>query len=284
MGPTDDGPLDFRVWCGGLHSDITTEEVERKFEKFGKILHVKVRSSARDTFAFVQFNDDEAVEEAIRKMDGNTSLGDQVKVQRATKGRGEPRPRRSPPRSRRRDDSRSPPRRGGGGRGRGRDRSESRGRTPPRRGGRNRSASFSPGRAPRRGGRAGRSRSPRRSPKRSPRRSPPPRSGARSAGRSETKEEGVLRMAGKLPVGRYKITVENIPEDMTWMELKALAHDFGPTLTFARTYRANGTYCGMLEFKDHDDAERTVKELDRRRVQGSKERLKAFHGGEGGDR
>lgn len=79
-------------------------------------------------------------------------------------------------------------------------------------------------------------------------------------------------------MGRHKITIENLPEDMTWLELKDLGRDFGPSLTFARTYKSKGVWYGMLEFKDSADADRAVKELDKRRVQGSSARLRAYFG------
>jgi len=76
-------------------------------------------------------------------------------------------------------------------------------------------------------------------------------------------------------MGRHKVGIENLPEDMTWLELKDLGRDYGPSLTFARTFRQNGGYFGMLEFKDKADALKVFRELDNRRVQGSSKRLKA---------
>lgn len=68
------------------------------------------------------------------------------------------------------------------------------------------------------------------------------------------------------------------------MELKDLGRDYGPSLTFARTYRHGDSYYGMLEFKDRNDADIVIGELNNRRVQGSKERLRAIYGpGPGGD-
>lgn len=108
-------------------------------------------------------------------------------------------------------------------------------------------------------------------------RGPPPRYRSRSRdGRDQGQYDSGY---SKVPVGRHKITVENIPEDMGWLELKDLGRDIGPSLTFARTFRLgrNG-YCGMLEFRDRQDAEAVVRELDGRRVEGSQERLRASRG------
>jgi len=289
------GPLRLRLWAGGLDSGISEDEVRAKMERFGEVGAVSIRSSARDTFAFIQFLTEEAIQNAIDHMDNSTSLGPKVRVARATQDRkhsgGAP-ARRPPPR----DDSRGPPprrdvrdhprgyqddrrqsygeRRGDsrGGRrddrrGNGRDlpprrdyRDDSRGRGPPQR---------SSGRCERDPPRRGYS-------------PPPDRRGGRS--RTPQRSDGVVRMAGKVPVGRYKITVENLPADMSWLELKDLGRDYGPTLTFARTYRHRGNWYGMLEFKSTEDAERVVRELDRRRVQGSEERLRCYLGpGPGGD-
>jgi len=65
---------------------------------------------------------------------------------------------------------------------------------------------------------------------------------------------------------------------MSWEELKDLCREFGPSLTFARTYHNRAQYYGMIEYSDRFDAENALRELDRRRVQGSSERLRAYYG------
>lgn len=65
---------------------------------------------------------------------------------------------------------------------------------------------------------------------------------------------------------------------MSWQELKELGQDYGSSLTFARTYFNGGNNVGMLEFSEEDDANMVVKELNNRKVQGSKGKLKAYHG------
>lgn len=327
MGERDrsPGPLRYRLWAGGLDQDITPEEVRRKMERFGDVTHVSIRSSARDTFAFVQFTNDQAIEDSITYMDNSTSLGQKVRVARATEDRKSNGNRRPP----QRDDSRAPPPRGGGGRndyqdercdyrgghadsrgaGQGQDRAP-----PPRNDYREDSREYQRGsrcerEQPRGGGysppprfyerkeeprddrrenyrddRRDDHRDDRRDDRRDPRGDDWRERDRGERSRSPRNDGGVVRMAGKVPMGRYKITVEHIPEDMSWLELKDLGRDFGPSLTFARTYRYRGNWYGMLEFKDRTDAERVIRELDNRRVQGSNERLRAYMGpGPGGD-
>lgn len=287
------GDICCRLWAGGLDREISEDEVRKEMERCGEVLSVSIRSSARDTFAFVQFATEEGIQKALDTVENSSSLGEKVRVARSTpdnKAAGA----RKPPARDARDDSRAPPPRRdardsyqddrrprdrGDSRGRRNDYRDNRGREPPRREQRGDSRDFRRG-----GGRCDRDPPPRRG------YSPPPPRGDRRGGRSRTPprredlKEGIVRMAGKVPMGRFKISIENLPEDMTWLELKDLGRDYGPSLTFARTYRHQGNWVGMLEFKDQGDAERVVKELDKRRVQGSDRRLKAYMGaGPGGE-
>lgn len=79
-------------------------------------------------------------------------------------------------------------------------------------------------------------------------------------------------------MGRHKITVENLPDDMTWVELKDLGREYGRSLTFARTFQYRRVLCGMLEFQDRGDADVVFRELDNRRIEGAKQRLRVSHG------
>merc|ERR1719436_143073 len=49
------------------------------FDKFGKIVEVKIRSTARDTFAFVEFDKHSDAKEAIDTMDQAHVRGNKVK-------------------------------------------------------------------------------------------------------------------------------------------------------------------------------------------------------------
>eukprot|EP00927_Polykrikos_kofoidii_P009460 TRINITY_DN13944_c0_g1_i2.p1 TRINITY_DN13944_c0_g1~~TRINITY_DN13944_c0_g1_i2.p1 ORF type:complete len:294 (+),score=43.70 TRINITY_DN13944_c0_g1_i2:108-989(+) len=64
-----------RVWVGGLPPDIDEAHMERTFARFGKIKWIKVRHSARDTFAFVQYYATEDARIAVREMDQSSIFG-----------------------------------------------------------------------------------------------------------------------------------------------------------------------------------------------------------------
>lgn len=498
----DTGPLRYRMWVGGLRKDITLEEVQEFMERFGEVKEVRIRASVRDTFAFVQFTSQQAIDDAIAGSDYSSGLGEKVRASKATvdvsqqkakersegkaaaqeerqengfrqdrvrergdrgppadrwedrgyregpgrpprdepRARDEPRVRVEPPRHReepppgRPGDRREGPRgredhvaRGRDERpmGRGRDepmgrsrdepigrarelprpRSSSRpreayrkydhydGQPPPRderpgwsrpghreeyyeprRGGwsddrryddrppadwdrRNRSpprarypegdgrrredyaprqdyprreeyprweeprgrdsdwrrADWQDGAYPRRqepdrrqepgwperNGRhehnGYRSRSPRRvSPPRRPERPhvPPPLREEHRAGLPRPRgdgppaqgweERGPAGKGGRHPPPPlasnrplYRVNIENLPDDMGWVELKDLARDFGPSVAFSKTFFVGNVNTGFLDFKDLVDAEKVAQELDNRRVQGSAVRLKA---------
>lgn len=317
MGDRDDspGPLRYRLWCGGLYKDVSEDEVRKRMSRFGEVVDVRIRSSPRDTFAFVQFTNQKAIDTAIEKMDNSSSLGDRVRVAQATENAKKRCDEEGAGRDGRRDDSRGAPRearRGGERRGESRGRGDARGGREPG-GGRFRRGDprDDPRGDPRFHGRGGDRHYGRRGAYRDDAddmddrddrddsrdyggagrggRGGSPRGRGRG-GREERcqrrsrSRDGVVRMAGKVPVGRHKVAVENLPEDMSWLELKDLGRDYGPSLTFARTYRQGGGYYGMLEFKDRADADRVISEMNNRKVQGSKERLRAYYGpGPGGE-
>lgn len=367
------GPLRYRLWCGGLHKDITEDEIRDAVGQIGEVKKVMLRSSAKDTFCFIQLTSQKDMDRAIEKLDQSTVLGDRVCAQPATADkkksfpdREKPFPeRQGPPR---RQDSRSrreAPPGGKGGYGYGRDFNERRpmprSRTPgrgdrgDRRDGSRRSYQES-GRSYQQdewrdrdhrdfehsrwrddgrqgqGYRDSRERDYRRPERdlrefrgrdardaRDPRMDyPPPRGRDHFPGDRYEDRRGDVRQRAdsrefqdrgpppprdvyyrgpppperqgrgrddfdtsqreKIPVGRHKITVENLPDDMSWTELKDLGKDFGPSVTFAKTYKVKGIYYGMLEFQAREDADTAVRELDHRRVQGSNLRLRAYFG------
>lgn len=261
-----------RVWVGGLPSDIKEREVEDRFSDFGEVTEVHKRTTEKDTFCFVQYRKIEAAEYAIRQMDQTQFCGKRIKVAAASNGpprggkgdgRGNRRDSRErqdrdrnggrPEERRERTDDRRPP---------SRKRSRSRRKSPSVR---KRSRTPPPARPRSRSPPAKRVESP-------PRRSPPRRSRSRG-GRVDD------RARSKVEEGAFKVTVEFLPSDMSWHELKDLGRNFGNSLTFARTYRnRHGDYCGMVEYKYRDDADNCVRELDRRRVEGCEGRLRAYHG------
>lgn len=110
-----------------------------------------------------------------------------------------------------------------------------------------------------------------------------PRNDSRGRGRSPPRYRSRSRDGGKgkggpPAQGRHKITVEFLPDDMSWQELKDLAIDRGPSITFSRTFQYKNSNCGMLEFQYREDAEAVTRELDNRRIEGSRERLRVSYG------
>lgn len=69
-------------------------------------------------------------------------------------------------------------------------------------------------------------------------------------------------------VGQHRITIENIPQDMSWLELRDLGREYGATVTFSRTYQRGEAFFGMLEFAEMSDAHRIMSKLDGRRMEG----------------
>jgi len=265
-----------RVWVGGLPKGIEEEEIEKEFARYGEVEHVHVRSSTKDVFAFVMYKKTSDAEYAIEKLDQNQAFGVKIAVRMAqssgpksrqqrpdrSRDRSPPRrspPRRSPPRRsppRRREESRERDRSRGGGGGRGGSR-DVRDREDDRRDDRSRSRG-------RDDDRNGRDRS---------------RSHGRSKGYDKGKGKG-KGPGGTVPKGGYKITVENLPDDMSWHELKDLGRQYGDSVTFSRTFRKGDMFCGLIEFKEEEDADKAVRELDRRRIEGCRDKLRAFHGDE----
>ncbi|XP_078362914.1 serine/arginine-rich splicing factor 3-like isoform X1 [Oculina patagonica] len=160
-GRTEKGT--FKVYVGNLGNNGSKKELEREFERFGRLHDVWVARNPPG-FAFVEFEEYRDAEDAIKSLDGARICGERVRVEMArNRNRGGGGGGGGSRRSDYRDD-----RHGGGGRhyddrggsDRYDDRSRSPGyRSPPRRG-----RGRSPELDSRWGGRGGRSRS--RSPRR----------------------------------------------------------------------------------------------------------------------
>lgn len=131
-----------------------------------------------------------------------------------------------------------------------------------RRGGRNRSRSHSRDRG------RGRGRD-RRSPSYD-RRGRGRRSFSRDRGRGGRGRDYESR--GRVPKGDYKLTLENLPPDMTWMDLKQLGKKYGGHfgVTFARTWDEGRTHFGLVEFKDREAMLDCLDSLDGHRINGYK--------------
>jgi len=97
------------------------------------------------------------------------------------------------------------------------------------------------------------------------------RSRSREKRRRRSRSRG--RRGGRgVPRGEYKIEIENIPRDMTWMDLKGLGRRYGghDSVTFARTWDEGRTHMGIIEFSNKNALRDTFKELNGHRINGNK--------------
>eukprot|EP00746_Dinoflagellata_sp_MGD_P134047 gnl/MRDRNA2_/MRDRNA2_67849_c0_seq1.p1 gnl/MRDRNA2_/MRDRNA2_67849_c0~~gnl/MRDRNA2_/MRDRNA2_67849_c0_seq1.p1 ORF type:complete len:217 (+),score=35.02 gnl/MRDRNA2_/MRDRNA2_67849_c0_seq1:173-823(+) len=78
---------------------------------------------------------------------------------------------------------------------------------------------------------------------------------------------------------RRKITIEYLPDDMSWHELKRHVQDYGVKVTYVKMYRKDGIHCGVLEFDNQEDCTKIWQQFDGRRFQGSDRRLRVTEGG-----
>jgi len=295
-------PPRYRVWVGGLPKTIQKEDLYAKFSKYGPISDITIRSSEVDTYSFITYADRRDAEEAISRMDRSCAWGAPVKVNISKDfAPNGPRPRGPDGRP----INASPPSSGiTHGCGRAVSRYSPKRRCSPSKRRRSRSARsrefrrrlrshscesllprssschrmdrsplgpprvYSParGRSPPRQGPSRRCSSPARRPPRD-RHSPP---------RDPTAPPWIA--GGPPPIGDYRITIENIPDDMGWLELKDLGREYGSSVTFSRTYRRGSVTYGMLEFADVKDAQRCLQSLDGRRIQGGTQPMRVSEG------
>ena len=74
------GSLDCKVYVGGLTREASREEIERAFGHYGKLKNVFVARNPPG-FAFVEFDDPQDAEDAVRALDGRTVCGVRVRVE-----------------------------------------------------------------------------------------------------------------------------------------------------------------------------------------------------------
>lgn len=95
--------------------------------------------------------------------------------------------------------------------------------------------------------------------------------------RSYSRDRGYGRMRARVPKGDYKIELENLPPDMTWGDLKSLArkytHSFND-VTFTRTWQDGRVMKGIVELIDQSSVDRIIDELDGKRINEYKVRVK----------
>lgn len=71
---------EFKVWVGGLPSDINDQELKEAFSTSGRVVDLSIRHSKNDTFAFVSFEDERGQEAAMKAMDQSSIFGRPIKV------------------------------------------------------------------------------------------------------------------------------------------------------------------------------------------------------------
>eukprot|EP00928_Gymnodinium_smaydae_P007062 TRINITY_DN12532_c0_g1_i3.p1 TRINITY_DN12532_c0_g1~~TRINITY_DN12532_c0_g1_i3.p1 ORF type:complete len:523 (+),score=105.32 TRINITY_DN12532_c0_g1_i3:1284-2852(+) len=72
-----------RAWVGGLPKDITEQEIRRHFKRCGNVVEVRIHDAgAKDSFAFVQFENWREAKECIETMNLTQAFGVQIKVNR----------------------------------------------------------------------------------------------------------------------------------------------------------------------------------------------------------
>ena len=61
-----------RVYVGGLSSRTRDRDLERLFDKYGRVREVSIKNG----YAFVEFDDRRDAEDAVDALDGRTFMGD----------------------------------------------------------------------------------------------------------------------------------------------------------------------------------------------------------------
>eukprot|EP00927_Polykrikos_kofoidii_P062859 TRINITY_DN57652_c0_g1_i1.p1 TRINITY_DN57652_c0_g1~~TRINITY_DN57652_c0_g1_i1.p1 ORF type:complete len:272 (+),score=31.88 TRINITY_DN57652_c0_g1_i1:98-817(+) len=69
-----DREIQSRIWIGGLPSNIKEVDLEKTFFPFGHIKSVKIKQTANDTFAFVQYDTVSSARLATLNMDQSTKF------------------------------------------------------------------------------------------------------------------------------------------------------------------------------------------------------------------
>lgn len=72
-------PGQARIWIGGLGDRTKESDLRNIFGDFGKIVDVKLRSSSKDVFAFVEFKEQKQAQKALEEMDQSFVGGRRIK-------------------------------------------------------------------------------------------------------------------------------------------------------------------------------------------------------------
>jgi RNA recognition motif. (a.k.a. RRM, RBD, or RNP domain) len=241
--------MSMHLWVGGLPEKVKETDIEELFNPYGTVHDIRIRNARSDTYCFLHLNKSEESADPIEQLDQSKFQGKTIKVSTAkpktssTRSRSpQRRPRSpSPPVIVSRRDRRSPPAR-------------MRSRSPPRR-----NVSYydderrDEGRREERGVREERGREER--------------------GDSRREYRGGEGHRGLESSGKIQVRLENLPWDMSWIELKSLGKDFAE-VTFARTWKDGQVGFGILECTRREDADKLIRSLDGKRVEGCRDRLK----------
>lgn len=303
------------MWIGGLPRETVEDDIECFLQRYGKIEDVQLRSSARDVFAFVTFEEKEEAQRAIRELDGEKFLDGSYRVKLALSNKTAERRRQQSGSSRQRSPS---PRRRTRSRSQRRSRDDSRERrerSPSSESDDDKSLTAWLGGLPKGVKESeidefckgfGKIEAIR----------------IRSSGRDVfafvTFEDGDLgkEAVDKLDQMQWRPNHENIiqvrvsntkrprrdkaryrtpsrhrdrdstfrleirylPQDMTWSELKDMARNFGDSVCFANVFVKSGVMCGVIDFRNRDDADNAYKKMNRKRVHGHDKRLEVTWG------
>ena len=74
------GPHTYKVYVGNLGSNGSKAELEREFERFGRLHDVWVARNPPG-FAFVEFDDQRDAEDAVKSLNGSRICGERVRVE-----------------------------------------------------------------------------------------------------------------------------------------------------------------------------------------------------------
>uniref|UniRef100_K3WQS6 RRM domain-containing protein n=1 Tax=Globisporangium ultimum (strain ATCC 200006 / CBS 805.95 / DAOM BR144) TaxID=431595 RepID=K3WQS6_GLOUD len=78
-----------RVFVGNLPPDTREQDLEKKFDKFGRIRSIQIKFPQRPpAFAFIEYEDERDADDAVRELHGQHFGGNRLRVE-ISRGRGE---------------------------------------------------------------------------------------------------------------------------------------------------------------------------------------------------
>jgi len=226
------------IWVGRLSDTTTEDKIRDQFADYGRIKSCQLRANSKDIFCFIEYEDLEACKKAIENMNDEILDGAKIRVDWSQQsGRRKENDNNNNNNSNNNNNNNRFRRSVSGGRRRSRDRSFDRYRSRSR--GRRRNKSRSRSR----------------------------RKGDRGNDRGRR---------GQIPKGKYKIMLENLPPEMTWMDLKQIGRKFGgsDSVTFARTWNEGNMLKGILEFTTQDALDDCFDNLHDHKINGFRVKCK----------